>query len=313
VQNIQRTHVFAKSAFDTWLNTPGNADKILQAFVVKNKTLKDWIVATGFSSDVASYQASAWLKNWSMDLNVIDTEQKLRNFVSYNPQSFDLTHSVLADDIKVRTEFIIELWKLCAPSELFADTVLRNSLETIYVQLLGYTGINQLDIEKDLKPIFTALGKNPNDQQSQNLIDFINRTTSPVDSIVFDYASHINYSVPVLENQIDPMGIISRACLILLVNTKMVENLIRLSGTSKVDLKFWFDSIGIKLGYWNVSSEPYLLSDLWGDVELELSDIASWVGDATTIFTPFNFKTNFQDPMPHHKSLSKACLWNLGL
>jgi len=307
------THVFAKSAFDTWLNAPGNANLIFNGFTAQNKSLSDWLTATGFSSEVAGYQASAWLQNWSMDLNVIDTEQKLRNFVSYNPQMFDLTHVFLADDVKARAKFVIDLWNLCSPSGIFADTILRNSLEKMYNDLFSYTGMNQLDVEKDIKPIFTALGKNPNDIQSQNMIDFLRRVTVPSDNLVFNHASNINYSVPVLESQIDPMGIISRACLILLVNTKMIENLIRLSGTTKADLKFWFDSIGVKLGYWNLAAEPYLLSDLWSDVQFELSDIQTWIDNPATVFTPFNFKTNFRDSMPHHKSLSKAYLWNLGL
>ncbi|BAU52542.1 hypothetical protein [Mucilaginibacter gotjawali] len=307
-----QTHVFAKQAFDEWLNNPANSETLLKSFIIENSSLSDWMVATGFSTDMAPRLASIWLQDWSIDLSVINTEQKLRNYVSYNPQNFDLSIVRGADNIRDRVSFIVELWKLCSPNEIFPNSILRNTYEMLYSNLFSMN-LTELDRVKDWNPILTALGKNPADNRSDFIIQFLLRQIEPANNIVFDYANSVRYSVPVLEHETNPIGIISRACLILLVNTKIVESMLKQSGTTKADLRFWFDNIGLKLGYWNAGAEPYLLSDLWSDVELELDSLEAWVSNPSTIFTPYNYKTNFKGSMPHFRHLGKACLWNIGL
>jgi hypothetical protein len=54
------THSFIKTAFDEWLQNPSNKEEILKIITVENKTLKEWVDATGFppSSFMPSQLAS---------------------------------------------------------------------------------------------------------------------------------------------------------------------------------------------------------------------------------------------------------------
>ena len=308
----KRTHDFANEAFDEWHTPPLNTDTFLKSFTIDSSTLHDWIGATGFSAEAPRELIAAKLKQWSFDLTLLKKENKFRNFVSYNPQCFDLSLVRKSDNIQERLNFVIDVWKLCGPNNLFANSILRKSYETLYVSLFNMP-LSELKDDTDWKEIFTDLGKNPNDQTSQSLIRFLTRQTNPNENLIFDYAESQRYSDPVLEIDTDPIGIISRACLIMLINTKIIETVLRQSGTSKEDLKFWFDNIGLKSGYWDAGAEPDLFSDLWIDVEIELGDIKRWIDNPATNFNPFNLKNNLKSSTTHIRSLGKACLWGIGL
>jgi hypothetical protein len=306
------THTFAKEAFDEWLNNPANSETILKLFTVGNAPLKDWIECTGISSALSGELASTKMKQWSLDLNIVNEEQKFRNFVSYNPLKFDLSTATLADNIENRLKFLIDLWKLCGPSDLFTLSILRNSYESLYTNTYN-VDIKDLDMKADWERLFTDLGQNVNDSKNQRIIQFLRRDINTVENSVFNYADNVRHSTPILEGDVDPFGIISRACLLLLINTKIVESILRQSGTSKVDLKFWFDNIGLKSGFWGAAGEPQSFSDLWSDVEIEIEDIENWINNPHTIFDAFNYKNDLKESTMHIRNFGKAYLWNTGL
>ncbi|WP_288443728.1 hypothetical protein [uncultured Chryseobacterium sp.] len=303
------THVFAKDAFDEWLNNPVNSQSILSLFSVDNSTLKDWLHHTGLSSVISGELAAEKLKQWSLDLSTIQNEQKFRNFVSYNPMTLEL-NTALADDIKERMKFIIDLWKLCGPSDLFGLSILRNSYENLY-GAYSYN-VKDLDMRADWERIFIDLGRDCYNFQNQQIIKFLKREINTADNLVFDYAENIKTSSPILESDVEPFGIISRACIMLLLNTKIVESILKQSGTSKADLKFWSDNIGIKSGFWSSTAEPDSFSDLWSDVELELEDIQSWINDPLST-DAFKFKNDLKGSTVHIRNFAKAYLWKVGI
>ena len=305
------THKFVKEAFDEWLNNPANSQTILSLFTVEDATLQDWIATTGFSSLTASELSANKLKQWSLDLNTIGIEQKFRNYVSYNPLRYDLSSVTLADNIEARMKFIIDLWNLSGPNKLFPMSILRNTYENLYSTIPF--DIKDLEMNRDWKRIFSDMGKNADDIMNQNIINFLRRDINSVDNLVFQYANTIQPSTPIIESDIEPFGIMSRACIMLMLNTKILESLLRQSGTSKEDLKFWFDNIGLKSGLWNLGSEPNSFVDLWSDVEIEIEDIASWLEDPTSILDSYHSKHDLHSSRKHVRNFAKAYLWNIGL
>jgi hypothetical protein len=306
------THKFAKEAFDEWLNNPANSETILKLFIVHNAPLKDWIDSTGISSALSGELASQKLKQWSLDLNIVNEEQKFRNFVSYNPLKFDLSIATYTDNIENRLKFLIDLWKLCGPSDLFPLSILRNSYENLYTSTYNFD-IKDLDMKADWERLFTDLGQNVDDPKNQQIIQFLRRDINAVENSVFDYANSVRHNNPILESDVEPFGIISRACLLLLINTKIVESILRQSGTSKADLRFWFDNIGLKSGFWGATGAPQAFSDLWSDIEIEIEDIENWIRDPHTILDPFNYKSDLKNSTTHIRNFGKAYLWNTGL
>jgi hypothetical protein len=308
-----RTHVFAKTAFDQWLNTPGNSESLLKLLVIENYSLDDWLNSTGFSpaSELPGKVAKGWFKDWSVDLSIIEDEQQIRNFVSYRPQCFDESIPRLSDNVETRLQFIAELWKLCAPEKLFDHSILRTTLEVLYKELFD-TNLLYLDVNNDWKRHLTDLGMNPNDQSSQYLINFFRRQIEPANNQVFDRAKNITFNVPVQESDTEPMGIISRACLLLLITTKVIETIMRQTGTSRANLQFWYSNIGLKTGYWESGNEPALFSDLWLDVEEELGDLKSWLNSPGAIRSPYTLQRDLRKRIPHINQLSRAYLWGIG-
>lgn len=305
------THVFAKDAFDEWLNNPSNRQTILSLFTVEGSSLQEWVLHSGLSSELSGELAAAKLKQWSLDVAVIHNEQKFRNYVSYNPLRFNMAPPAMADNIENRLRFTTDLWKLCAPDQLFSYSILRNTYENLY-RTMDFA-LTDLDMKADWERLFTDIGKNVNDAQSQTLIRFLKREINTNDNLVFHYADTINVSSPIIEQDIEPFGIISRACIMLLLNTKIIESVLRQSGTSKNDLKFWFDNIGLKSGLWNTATEPIAFADLWADVELDIEDISSWINDPAITSDPFTYKNDLKGSTSHIRNFAKAYLWNSGL
>jgi hypothetical protein len=306
------THLFAKTAFDQWLNMPGNADSLLRLLVIEGYPLKDWLDSTGFppASELPGKLAGEWFRDWSVDLDIIDDEQIFRNFVSYRPQCFDLNIARQSDDVQSRLQFITELWKLCAPGKLFDYSILRTALQVLYEQLFT-TDLLYLDVEKDWKPLLADLGMNPEDRVSQHLVKFFRREVEPIDNVIFDRAKSIIFRTPVQESDTEPMGIISRACLLLLITTKVIETILRQTGTSRADLHFWYSNIGLKTGYWDAGNEPALFSDLWLDVEGELADLKSWLNSPGTIRSPYTLQRDLRQKISRINQLSRAYLWGM--
>jgi hypothetical protein len=130
---------------------------------------------------------------------------------------------------------------------------------------LGYSTVADLDIDKDLKMLLQDVGMNPNTRSSSALIKFLRRETLGTDNNIFSRAKN-RVPPPVSEFNIDPYRIIARACLLPQFNTRMADSLIKSSLTSKNELQFWLEHIGIRMAFWEFGSQPSQFSDLWADI-----------------------------------------------
>lgn len=307
-----RTHSFAKLALTQWLNEPANSEKILKIISPEGVPLKNWIDATQFppGSVLPAVLAKQWLAEWSFDMSVAQSDHDLRNVVSYQPQVFNTTHSQRIDSIKDRIFFLKDLWAVCSPMDLYNNSLLRFSLEYIYGKL-GYN-INQLDVEKDIKVLFQDVGVDGNNSKSSNLIKFLRREIEPQDNLVFLNAKN-SIITPISEANIEPLGIISRACLFLLFSTKVADTLLKSSLTSKTELQFWLEYIGAKMGFWETGNEPTLFADLWEDVKLEMDELEKWSLNNSIPHNQYLFKKDLVSHTKYVKQINRTYLWNLTL
>jgi hypothetical protein len=303
------THGFAKKAFDEWLSMPTNASLITQLLRIEGKPLQAWLQSNNFfqSSTLPTKLAVNWLNDWSIDLGILHTETDFRNFVSYRPQSFTLGYTRPSDDISVRLKFISELWDLCGPSGLFAHSILRKSLRDLYMSTYN-RALADVDEATEWKPMFQNLGFNPDDSKSKYLIKFFKGELLPNDNVVFDKASNLFFVPPIQESDVDPMGIVSRASLLLLITTQSVDTMLRQTGLTKTDLQFWHNNIGIKSGYWDATTVPALFEDLWIDIEYELLDMGKWLNGNNNNISPYTFQ-QVRGQITHLHQVNRAYLW----
>jgi hypothetical protein len=130
---------------------------------------------------------------------------------------------------------------------------------------------------------------NPNTGSSSALIKFLRRETLGTDNNIFSRAKN-RVPPPVSEFNIDPYRIIARACLLPQLNTRMADSLIKSSLTSKNELQFWLEHIGIRMGFWEFGSQPSQFSDLWADIIPEIDELERWSSNTSHVHNQYNFK-----------------------
>jgi hypothetical protein len=307
------THGFAKKAFDQWLKAHANTAIIPQSLVVEGQPLEAWVRANPLfpSTILHSELAADWLKDWSLDLDILQYETNFRNFVSYRPQSFMLGFTRPSDDITARLQFVSELWNLCAPNGLFGRSILRRSFRKLYLTTFN-RDLSAVDAETEWKPMLQNLGMNPEDAPSRYLINFLQGHSLPRENSVFDQAANFFYTPPVREQDVDPVGIISRAALLLLVTTQAFDTVLRQAGLTSSDLQFWFEHLGIRSGYWETGNPPDLFVDLWEDIREQLDQMTGWLNDLQGIRSPYTFQQDMRPRIPHIHQLSRTYLWATG-
>lgn len=303
------THNFAKISFDQWLSAPANTGKLLTLLKVKDIPLVNWFNEAGFSTLIAGTKASNFLSNWSLDINTLKAEHDLRNFVSYRPQSFDQSIVRPSDDIKQRLQIVFNIWELCAPGRLFDISILRRSLDDL--NFAAHAQKYSTESEANIQAMLTRLGMNPLDHNGRYIVNFFRRNINVIDNDLFDKAANTISANPIIEADTDPIGILSRSCLLLLTNTNINENLLKAAATSRADLDFWYDNIGIKLGYWELGDAPMLFSDMYEDVHDEMVEIKKWINPANAQ-SIHSFKKDLKSHSTHIRQLNKSYFWNTG-
>lgn len=304
------THVIAKAAFEQWLSEQANTTSLLQSITVNDVPLGNWLNHAGFSSLLAGTTSAQLLNNWSVDINLLENEHDLRNFVSYRPQNFDFGISRHSDNLRNRLETILGIWDMCEPSRFFELYILRKTLDDLNTgkTTLPYSDEDDATVSK----LVEDLGFNPNGAQKY-IVDFLKRRLKNTDNILLNHARTFTISNPVLEIETEPAGIISRACLLLLTVTNVVANLIKSTGTTVPELIHWHNSLGIKLGYWETGNSPEAFEDLWIDIYDEIAEINTWLAGQGPIPSVFSFKRDLKQHSSNIRHINKSYFWQTTL
>lgn len=307
------THRFAKMAFDEWLNGENNAKIILRSLTAQGKPLEDWILANpNFPTSItATRQARLWLKDWSLDLGILEDETDYRNFASYRPQNLTLGVAETPDDITSRLRFVKQLWELCAPDGQFSLLLLRKTFRQLYRETLDGRELSTVDTETEWTPMMQDLGMDPDSPSSRYLLNFFKGQEVIADSPIFDLALRPPFDATLCESNIDPMGIIARATLLLRITSQAVNDTLRKAGLTRETLRFWTNRVGVMHGYWDAAAQPADFAELYEDIIAELEEVDRWLDDPRATHSRFGFQQDLRRKIPRVHQLLRAYLWGM--
>lgn len=279
------THQFVWHAITEWSQEVTKASRVLEIIKVNGKSIRQWLVAAEMlsGSPLIGSLASDWLKEWSLDLSILNEDHNFRNIVSYHPQGIR-QKKVYEPIIKNEMNFIISKWNLTTPSvsekfQILDYFLLREALDRFYELKYELSGVtNRPSPKKYYTDIMLNLGLSPNTNSS--LLDFLLKKSYKTLSPVFSEAKKKKYVDD--KGIYRPLGIIARAFLLLRISTAAIEDILFDCNISKTDLEFWWKKIGVKHGLWETGSEPTQFSDLWSDISLAINDYENFQSNTST-------------------------------
>lgn len=296
------THQKTWDALQSWADEPGNGTRLLSLFSVAGIDFKDWLDASsnGSTSIATTIIASAWLKEWSLDLNYFVADRDVRNSSSYSPQGIGGGIGTPSIDDTLRS--ITTLWESLEPSstERFRELdyhLLKKALNRIYSLKVGAPGYKTF-----IKDVLGKLGQ-PGGKWLQ---DFLTKPTSSGDIFVFHHAQK-------QASTIDPLPIICRALLLLRVASAATEKLLRDVSISVSEIEFWWSELGVRTGLWRPGEEPGDMTELWEDVFVFLDDTDIWLDKNTPGASLAEAKSSPALPLMRLQEMHRAGLWGIGL
>lgn len=296
------THSLTDIALKRWSEQSTKKDILFSLVKVNQRSLGDWITATG-SSTSSAYANSiiqSWLKKWSIDLHLKE-DQEIRNVMSYRPH-FKNT----AVNVNTVLSKLSEIWKLLEPMASNGFPILDQHLLRIALESLFKSTTGKNPDHPDFKIYITKAFGNLGFSTAGGLFEFLLRQRSPSDPTIFEEAkkdvrnSAVNYD--------DPLPIISRALLLLRLSTGCSQKLVQSSVATIDSVRFWWEKISLDQGY---SHNPAAIqpADLFIDIQ-ETLDIISQNPPVT--FTSVNqaFATVPQE-LFYIKQMQRAAIWGI--
>lgn len=218
--------------------------------------LSQWLGALGAITRARAI-AESWLREWGLDLSILEDDHESRNFASYRPSEFRLPPSLAVDDV---LEFVKDLWLCLEPGG-------ASPFPTLEKHLLK----RAVFAAKVATPVTsTALGSlGLPDTEIGAWLSVLNSTDEPrlfseaeTQSRVEDSRCHLQ--------------VISRAVLLLSLATVAVRRLLAAAGYTRQDLRFWWLRYSVDRGLCEQGITLDNPLDLWADVREGLSDLQDW-------------------------------------
>ena len=267
------THEVVWLALEFWSRQPASGSLFTRLIRPEGISLDDWFAPIGGVATLAA-QAHDWFIQWGMDLNFTIDDRNARNESSYRPDGIPLSWEIPSTDV---LEFTKDLWLTLEPSdqssfEQVDQHILRLALGN---QFHGLTG----EQPSDSNPNFVAYiakvvqMRGLPESATRRWIDFLLRRRVATDPQIFTASG----SKPANAAS-DPIGMLSRAVLLLRVATGSAHDLLKQAGFDTMGLSFWWGAIGAARGLWKPSTPPDQLKDLWADIYdtlLEVGDVST--------------------------------------
>ncbi|MGE0269285.1 MAG: hypothetical protein AB7S78_12615 [Candidatus Omnitrophota bacterium] len=275
------THVAVVEAFEVWAKSPNAIHLIEEIIRPEGICLKDWFTElTGGYSSPIGWLAEDWLKNWIHDLKILEKDRTVRNEASYRPSDLTPYNSL---NIKEVLNLITEMWNSFTPSKnnsFVIDFLLfRGALQKYFRSLHGSKSSIP---KKQLIKVMQNLGISKN--ESQRLSTLLSGPTNklPGSRLLIEARKNGTYTDEKYHIQM-----LCRAMLLLRLSTGSVSRLMECTATTKKDLEFWWEPLGIDRGLWeNTSTDPLL--DMWSEVNDTINNVNQ---DASLINNVFELRT----------------------
>jgi len=298
------THPFAKDLITAWSQSVKYKELLLQSIIINNRTLFEWINASGAVSSGAyvSMVVKNWLDNWSVDLN-IHRDQGIRNEASYRPH-----FEYYEVDVKKGLKNLNIIWSSLEPTNnnRFSELdkyLLRLAFEELFERSTG----NSRD-HSSYEPFVRTAFENLGEPLSQRLYNFILRKISRQEHFILRKAKKDSVNIRI--NQKDPFPMICRAILLLRISTGVTEHFLNDCNIDKKILGFWWENISIKLGILKNGHSIIETSELYADIRESFNEInskANSIIDVRDCIDKYSFETN------NIKQFQRSCFWGLGL
>lgn len=298
------THKAADQLILEWASINTKKDSVFRSMSVNNRTLTDWIAASGHSatSGYASSVINDWFKSWSCDLR-LTADQYMRNEMSYRPH-----FKIAKVEIREKINEIVQIWQGLEPidSNRFIDLdkhMLRLTLERLFKQSSGKT-LRHSSYAVFINNIFDSLGES----KTSSLYDFILRRINVEDHILIKEAEK-GIANPGL-NFKNPIPMICRSILLLRFATGCLRSILIESGIDLQSLTFWWEENALISGITNTNPSGLDPLDLYADITDSINNLNTYETALT------NLKQTNALALPDLCSLKqfqRICFWGIGL
>lgn len=296
--NKSLTHDFAWEALEQWCNSPSKSTlDLLKIFKVKGKDFSD--ITTGFvgaTTATTSTIIKRWLLNWAFDIMKYKEDRRMRNFVSYCPQSGQGFDELLSfkNTIKNVYDYFYALSPLGSdPFHLLDRFLLKN----LFVELGTHLGLDNEALKERINKTFEDLGITL-DASLKSLL-FSEPPYDQEHSIFSESNKRITDSFP----------IIARGTLLLRVVTGKISLLLNEARVNKDELQFIWHKYGFNNGFWRI---PYAIDEfykLWVEIEQTYNDLTSQMNPMSDV--PYIIKSGVEEDINRLTQFNRAALWGL--
>lgn len=258
------THQILWETLEWWSGTPGAASLLAGVVRPAGVSIEDWVDAlpAGGSWRI---QGGDWIRQWGLDLQRFGSDRAARNASSYGPTA---VAGVLSMPPSRAARFVTDLWNALEPTPGNVFSLLdRQLLRSSFEQVLD--GKTQAEREVEVRAAAGLHIADPGLQEE--FCRYLLRTIGVTEFSVVDLAFNSRRRGDSTEQHLD---VISRAALILRVATGSAANLYAAAGRPLSSVDHWWRSLGEARGFWPPSGPTLPLTELWGDVEVALDDLA---------------------------------------
>ena len=274
------THVMTWLALRHWMRSTESATVVGALVGQSGESIDTWVSNLPAGGPWSALGAR-WLSSWGIDLRDAIHDRGARNKASYLPSQL---YNVRALNPVATTEFVSEWWRtfeptVGAPFELLDRHLLRATLERSFFATRGVTPAQgQQLFRRDVSA--AKLATTGNGSLDDSLGRFLVRDGHQVSSQLLSEASR--HDAPEVPRQ--HLQVISRATLLLRLASGAASELLERAGITAEQLAFWRRSVGEDRALWRPGEEPGFLTDLWGDIEAALENLAALVPPEPTSY-----------------------------
>ena len=289
------THTIVWELLKEWGNDTNRSPSILEAIVVEQRPISDWLTQAGRIPTVQHVIANNWLTQWSLDLRQFSEDRDARNQASYRPHRIAPSSGGYAGTSSRIVDPLLNVWDSLEPTSDPGGAAIDRSLLGRALSLV-FDRANQpvLAWHKFIDDRLAAA--------SFDLRQFLKRPASNYDPIL-GWASQS--STPAYAN-----AVIARATLLLRVACGLCALRLEQALVKKDHLRFWWDQMGQESGYWMRGDEPATFADLWNDIDYAVVEVKNTIKGSSSPIAVLDLHKTFA-PYVALTQYSRALLWML--
>jgi hypothetical protein len=268
------THVAAWAFLQEWSTTADAADTTASVLSPEGIALSEWLTGRPLWARWR-VNASGWLKELGVDIQLLARDQYARNEASYRPNTIRTDRVLLS--ARDNSRFVTELWGLAEPgAHPFArldSSLFRVALERAYRSAMGAGA--DFRSKHYLSDVQTLVDQQDLAESHRGrLVDYLVRDASPEDPLIFQAALSRSKAI----NPAHHLHAMARATLMLRVATGASRQMLSNAGIEPRLLDFWWQQLAVSRSISQASSPDELL-DAWADITEAVDQIDTYISD----------------------------------